>query len=291
MFALTRDLAKGRDVAEIVEPLAAVQRHMLAPLAANAGMVICRNDLVRSTVAWARLTRDIPHIIDQFRVEGIRVIPIKGLAYAAGIYTIPAERPMTDVDLLVQPTANAAARNKLVALGFERVPGPILHHASTWVRGDLVIDLHTSILVAGRSRIDLDAVWSRAVPGWPNGAERLEPVDELTFHLLHMARNRLHGPLLHVVDATRLASRGSIDQALDRARIWGVGTAARVAWRFVESIVEQSNSGLLAPKPVDVVAMTPPSAIRKIVFDVATSGGPKQLARRTLALALARLFS
>ena len=289
MFALTRNLAKGRDVTEIVAPLETVQRHLLAPLAARAGISLCKGDLVRATVAWANLVHDVPPIIERFRAIGARVIPIKGLAYAAGLYSAPAERPMTDVDLLIEQQYEASAQTVLADLGFERFPGPALHHASTWVRSGLVVDLHRNILGDGRSEIDLSAVWSRTLKGWPDGAERLDPIDELVFHLIHMARNRLCGALVNVIDATRLATRCPVDRALARATDWGVGHAARTAWSFVETIVEDRPSSWLEPSPSDVVAMRQPSAARKVIFDMATAGSVRHLARRSYALGVDRL--
>ncbi len=293
MFALTRDLAKRCDVTEIVAPLEGVRRHMLAALAARAGVKACRDDLVRATVAWGRLTAVVPPIVATLTNSGVRVIPIKGVSYAAGLYSSPAERPMTDVDLLVEPHAIAKARYLLREVGFtlaEDTPG---HHASTWVRDGLVIDLHRGIVGVGRSRIDFAKVWRRTVAGWPTGAERLDPHDELVFHLLHMARNRLCGPLVHVVDASRLESRvGSVEVALARAKEWGVGVAARAAWNYVHFIVNDGSRGWLAPRTEDVLAVHQPPMIRKFAFDVVTAGSPQQFVARALGYAtelLARL--
>ena len=286
MFALTRDLAKQRDVTEIVAPLEVVQRHLLAAMAGRAGAKSCRDDLVRATVAWGRLAATVPSIVSGFTARGIRVVPIKGVSYASGLYGAPVDRPMTDVDLLVEPASVEPARHILRELGFtleEDVPG---HHASTWVRGEQVLDLHRGILGLGRSRMDLGAVWKRTVEGWPLGAERLDPHDELAFHLLHMARNRLCGPLVHVVDAWRLAARvGGEILALERAESWGVGTAARTAWRFVELVISDAPRARLSPRTADVLAVRQPPLIRRLIFDVATAGSPQQFVARAVGYA------
>ena len=265
---------------------------MLAAMVGRAGVARCRDDLVRSTVAWGRLAIIVPPIVAALRAADVRVIPIKGVSYASGLYGVPAERPMTDVDVLVESHAVANARRILSELGFRLDEDPAGHHASTWVRDDLVIDLHHDIVGTGRSRIDLAQVWQRAGAGWPAGAERLEPHDELVFHLVHMARNRLCGPLVHVVDASRLAARvGSVAIALERARAWGVGTAVTVAWHFVQQIVDERARGWLTPRTEDVLAVQQPPLLRKIVFDVATAGSPKPFAARTLGYATRRFAS
>lgn len=286
MFALTRDLAKRCDVTEIVAPLEVVQRHMLAALAGRSGVKACRDDLIRATVAWGRLTAVIPPIVATLTSSGVRVIPIKGVSYAAGLYSSPAERPMTDVDLLVEPHAVAKARHLLREVGFTLSEDTLGHHASTWVRDGLVIDLHRGIVGAGRSQIDFAKVWRRTVDGWPAGAERLDPHDELVFHLLHMARNRLCGPLVHVVDASRLESRvGFVELALERAKEWGVGAAARAAWHYVQFIVNGGPRGWLAPRTEDVLAVHQPPMVRKLAFDVVTAGSPQQFVARALGYA------
>lgn len=285
MFALVRMLSSGRDVSEIAVHPTIVQRHQLGPLAASAGWAQFRDDLVRATVGWGRIERELPAIVDALDCRGIRVAPIKGVAYATTLYETPGQRPMTDIDLLVAPAEGAFARRILGELGFTCAHDPALHHASTWVRGSLVIDLHRDIVGTGRSQIDLDAVWSRVVPGWPKRAWRLEPVDELVFHLVHMARNRLCGPLVQVVDASRLLQRADALAALARAKEWGIEAAVRPALRFCRDIVDDvpHPGGWLSPSPGDLLAVQQPSTLRKLVFDVATAGSMRQLASRAVA--------
>lgn len=287
MFALIRDLAAGRDVTEIAVQPELVRRHQLGALAARASPMF-RDDLARSTLGWARITAELPAIIDRLVAAGVRVAPIKGVAYAPSLYALPVERPMTDIDLLVD--RHRVAEQVLAALGFAAEPGVALHHASTWVRAGLVIDLHRHIVAAGRSQIDLDAVWRRVTPGWPDGASRLEANDALVFHLVHMIRNRLCGPLIQVVDAARLLERADAGTALSRADAWGIGPACRLALRFCRDVLagRARPGGWLGPAPDDVLAARQPHAARKLMFDLATAGSPRQLAARVLGYGLSR---
>jgi hypothetical protein len=290
MFALVRDLANGCDVGEIVVPPWLVQRHLLGPLAARAGAHAFHDELVRATVAWAVLAREIPPVVDRLVAAGVPVAPIKGLAYATGLYSLPAERPMTDVDLLVPPTGERTARRLLAELHFTRVAGSPFHHASVWVRGKLVIDLHRGIIAPGRSRIDLDAVWARTSPGWPAGAVRLHASDELLFHYVHMIRNRLCGPLIHVVDAVRLTRRlpdGDACSVLARADEWRIGPAVRLAAQYCRDVVgvAERPGGWLGPAAANALDASQPGPLRKAVFDMATAGSPAQLAARIVGYA------
>jgi hypothetical protein len=295
MFALVRDLAAGRHVTEIALDPVTVQRHQLGPLAARAGMTAFRDDLVRSTIAWARIAAALPAVVDALWTAGVRATPIKGVSYATALYTIPAERPMTDIDLMVPPTAYAQARRVLTALGFRNDIRAPLHHASVWVRGDVIIDLHRGIIGAGRAHVDLDAVWERAREGWPQGACRFDPADELVFHLVHMARSRLCGPLIQVVDTARMLSRDNTISAvaLGRARAWGLGRAASVALRFCRDVLDNRPraGGWLGPSDDDVLAARQPSGPRKLAFDVAIAGSASQLAARVLGYIAIRIPS
>jgi len=294
MFALVRDLAAGRDVSEIAVDPELAQRHLLAPLAARHGAAGFRDDLVRSTVAWGATAVALPPVVAALVKAGVRVAAIKGVAYATALYETPAERPMTDVDLLVPDRSFAAASSILGELGFVREPVIPHHHATTWVRDSLVIDLHRNIVGLGRSRIDLDAVWQRTVAGWPDGASRLDPSDELVFHLVHMTRNRLCGPLIQVVDAARLLARlseASISIAIARGHEWGLAVPVELALRFCRELLAGARhpGGWLGPSADDVLRVRQPSTVRKIVFDLATAGSPSQLAARAVAYARSRL--
>jgi hypothetical protein len=285
LFTLVRQLAARSAVIEVSVPKWLVQLHRLAPLAARAGAASYRDDLVRATLEWARIEADLPAIVHALQGAGVDVAPIKGVAYAKQLYASPAERPMADIDLLVPLRQRERARSLLAAQGFRPAPAAALHHAEAWLRGDLAIDLHWNIIAPGRSRIDLDAVWSRTTPGWPDAARQLEPVDAFVFHLVHLARNRLRLPLINVVDTARLLEHVDANTALMRAREWGLGRATELALRFCTSILDAREgrpAGWLGPSRADVVECAEPSLPGKVLFDVAVAGSPRQLVSRVV---------
>jgi Uncharacterised nucleotidyltransferase len=289
MFALVRSLSARREVTEIAVSRWLVQRHNLASLAALAGVARCRDDLAAATVRWIAIAREVPELVARLGDANVGVAPIKGVAYAMGLYSTPAARPMTDVDLLVEPGRERDARRVLDRAGFRLVGDMPLHHASTWERGELTIDLHRNILAAGRSAIAMDDVWSRTRAGWPDGARRLESVDELVFHLVHMARNRLCGPLVQVVDAARLLEHATEADARERARHWEIDAAVDAALVHYHTVVDGRASSRLEPAENDVLFARQPSFVRKLVFDIAIAGSPRRAAVRLLAGALRRL--
>lgn len=291
MFALVRDLSARREVTEIPASRWLVHRHSLGALAALAGVSQLRDELAASTVRWIALTGEMPPLVRRFNDVGIGVAPIKGLAYAAGLYEHPAARPMTDVDLLVQPGCDAAARRVLDRAGFRLRFDIPMHHSSTWERGAITLDLHRSILPTGRGRLALDEIWARTRPGWPEGARRLESTDELVFHLLHMVRDRLCGPLIQVVDAARLLEHASVRDALDRAESWRVDAAVAAAATYCVAILDETRMPRLAPSEREVLFSWQPTRARKLVFDIRTAGSVQQLVARLVGAAMQRLAS
>jgi hypothetical protein len=189
---------------------------------------------------------------------------------------------MTDVDFWLQPGRDAQARGVLERAGFTLVNDIPLHHATMWTRNDLTIDLHRDILPVGRSKIALDDVWARTRDGWPDGARRLDPIDELVFHFAHMARNRLCGPLIQVVDAARLLEHASIEVVLARAAEWRIGAAVGTSAAFCSWVLGTSSRPRIAPSD-DAIAFAYQMPLwHKLMFDVATAGSVQAVAARAI---------
>lgn len=222
-----------------------VRRHMLAPLAYRAGLARFHRDYVASALLAELRAHGLREAGDALAAEGIPAAVIKGAAYLGRIYEDPAERPMSDVDLLVPPALHARAERVLRRLGFWRVGSPRqqsrLHHAVGYKRKGASIDLHRSIVQPWRSRVDVAALWQRAAPG-ADGFWRLDPVDEAVIHLGHIARHELMVPVINYVDAARLLDR--VDRAAieDRARAFRLGRGVRAALAMTDAIARGGPS-------------------------------------------------
>jgi len=276
LFTLVNQLATRSQVTEVAAPKWLVHRHGLAPLAARAGLAAYRPDLVRATVEWARIEQDLPLIVNALQSAGIRACALKGVSYAKTLYPSPAERPMSDIDLMVPPRDAARAREALATIGFvpfERTS--VLHHAIALVRGEVALDLHWNIIAPGRARVDLEAVWSR-VTG--DGLAHLDLADALTFHLIHLARNRLRLPLINVVDASRLLERASRMDALERARSWGLERPVANALRFCEELRDGCVPTGFTRDDIALVVQGSPA--HKVSFDLQMAGSPRQFVAR-----------
>lgn len=294
VFTLLRQLASQSVIPDASAAKLSVQRHGFGPLLARAGHVAYRADLARATLAWRNIELLLPPVVSALVGRGVAVAPIKGVSYATTLYAVPAERPMSDVDLLVDHQHVAAAVRTFRELGFQPAQAAVLHHAAPWVRGDFVIDLHWNIVPPGRARIDLTGVWSRMGTGWPEGACRLEHNDAVLFHLLHLVRNRMLLPLINVIDYTRLLERASLSVVLDRACEWRARNAVAAALRFCRDVLDDTVArpgGWSGPSRDDLAELREPSSVRKIVFDVATASSPREVVSRAAHTAANRTLA
>src|SRR5687767_9206241 len=69
----------------------------------------------------ARIREFLP-LYEALRQLGIRVIPLKGLDFLIRSYRTLGQRPMVDIDLLIQKNDIAAAARFFEARGYARIP-------------------------------------------------------------------------------------------------------------------------------------------------------------------------
>lgn len=94
--------------------------------------------------------------------SGIVVMPVKGALLQHWLYDDPAERPLTDVDLLVRPDEFGTAVTRLEAAGYERthhgsVGGSVLHTPF-----GLALDLHSQLFDRARYRMPTRDLFARS---------------------------------------------------------------------------------------------------------------------------------
>lgn len=250
-----------------------VRRHLLGPLAYEAGAVQFRSDHVMSAVQADRRAELLQEVVDTLARQGIVPLLLKGVAYAGTIYPNVAARPMSDIDLLVRPSRFEAAFKALRRIGFWHVGGPHqrspAHHALTLKRRDAAIDLHRHIVHAGRSRIDLDDLWRRARPSHVAGALRAAPGDEYLLHVAHLGRHELSVPLVNFVDAARLRVRA--DDVTGLAREWGLEHTIGAVDRAIALLLgDRGSRRPWDPELAELLGvLSPPRALqilRKIMY-------------------------
>ena len=230
-------------------PLDSIRHHLLAPLAFSVGVAAFRNDYIASSLRAEQRDALIAEVHSAFAAASIDAILLKGAAYAGSLYPDAAHRPMSDVDVLVRAECHNAAQLELRRLGFWHV-GPEFqnsphHHALGMKRRDGAIDLHRHIMQGGRTRIALPDVWSRAIASHHANAMRMEPIDEILFHLAHIGRHEFIVPLISYVDATRLLARlteSDRNKLTQRAESWGLSHVLSTARRCLVRLFEGASA-------------------------------------------------
>lgn len=296
------------DATELPDDL--VRRHFLAPLAYRAGVARFRKDYISSALTAELRANLLDEATRAMAAQEIPVLLYKGIAYAGRIYTDAAERPMSDIDLLVPAARHEGAAGVLRRLGYW-VSGSNrqvsrLHHAVCFKRKDAAIDLHRSVMQPWRSRIDIDSIWRRARAASQTVSEAgsathirpfmtMEPVDEAVLHLAHIARHELRVPIINYVDSIRLidAIADGPARVLARARTFRIGRAVASALAMsltaaseVDLATQLKACGLPSlparlgalPSVREVIADRPLSRPLQIVRKALLVDGPRELA-------------
>ncbi len=261
-----------------------VRQHRLASLAHQLGLPGYRDDFVHAALAaelWKQGLHEVLHAFDSAEIPTCR---LKGSAYFLVLYNDPAERLMGDLDLLVPPERFGEATNILCRLGFaartnkDFVFAPS-HHALTFDRGPLTVDLHRNMMQERRSSIDLVGIWQRA----DLSNHRPHALDEIVLHICHMIRSELMVPLATFVDLALLLRQPGIKRSdvLARCDSFRVGRGARVVLAM-HDLLATGKGGRAVPYPLpsadELVCMPQLPRLRQLLSKVLLVDGPRELA-------------
>jgi hypothetical protein len=170
----------------------------------------------KATITGISIADAAAPVVRALREAGASALVLKGLALAHAFYPHPGLRPMSDVDLLVEPSRFAQSRAALEELGWtiaEPEPEARLRHlhGAAYRKSDAPeIDLHTRALAESASPEADAGFFSRAVSldiaGTP--AMTLSPGDHLLVVCVHGLRWSA-APAVHwVADAVMILRRG-----------------------------------------------------------------------------------
>jgi Uncharacterised nucleotidyltransferase len=198
-----------------------------------------------------RIAAELEAIDDRARSQGLAAVALKGAAlHALGVYT-PGERPMADIDLLVQEADAQRAAEVLASLGYLQTAAiwkhQIFEHAPSraqaraWqaavatvplgehVNYPVKIELHTRIV----EKLPLTeiAITGLMFPPRPSpGLNAYPSTNALLLHLLLHAAGNMCGRqlrLMHLHDLARLAGKMTAD---DWTELLGMLPAAQAPW-------------------------------------------------------------
>lgn len=189
----------------------------------------------------------------RLRARGIRPIVLKGADLATSLYPNVALRPMSDVDLWIEPDQISAAEETLAELGYrpgcpEMNPGlaRAVKHARLYVKGvkdSIAVDLHWSLVGHDDDRRAPELSWFRKRAR----GMRLDATAHLLYLAAHMKLQHYdeRPSLLWLCDFALLAQRRCVrwDELVERAHAFGwsqalAATAAEVEDRLAVSLPE-----------------------------------------------------
>lgn len=103
----------------------------------------------------------------------VPALALKGARLAHTVYPDPAQRPRTDIDVLIAPDTLASARSVLGSLGYEpqfTIEGGSPKEQEAWLRsspdGSFMIDLHWKLRnhPCLKDRFDFEEQWKASIP-------------------------------------------------------------------------------------------------------------------------------
>lgn len=290
MRGFVADVMRGRPMGA-APPVALVQAGHLGPIAYRRGMSELRGEYAASAIVAMRRSAVLAEVVRALARRGVEVALLKGVAFAGTIYPDPAERPMLDIDLLAPRRQLPEAMLGMIELGFARTGSPRglsgYYHALEYARGDMIVELHRSVVQHGRTGVRIGDVWRRAAVDPAIGAARLDPVDDLLFALLHVARSELAVPALNYVDLQRLldrldgAARGELER---RTRAYRVERAVESALAMTELLADgrpgriRVRGGAVLPTSDQVLLGVRPGRLRQIAQKMVLTEGAREVA-------------
>ena len=140
-------------------------------------------------------------------LEGIDLIVLKGAYLVRSVYTTPALRRFSDIDVLVRKADLVEIENRLAKTDYRRVGGEITDESTGNERDSLVyrrqdegpgLHIHWHLIKSDtpaytRVELDIDAIWNAAARD-SDGQLQMNPVHRvihLSEHVLHHSYNRL----------------------------------------------------------------------------------------------------
>jgi hypothetical protein len=213
---------------------------------------------------------------------GVRAIVYKGQEYLDRIYRDPGARPMADVDLLVQPEDADRAEAALVAAGYVVDDTHATMHERKLVKNGVAVDLHRSLMQAGRAAIEQAEFFARALPcEAAPGLLVLEATDALLSHCIAQTVKAYRVPASSYLELQALFDAADAEEALARARRYRLCSALYASLRVLGALGHAAARSLCHRVPL--------SLARRACLDALSSGfalgGVSRVPRSALLLA------
>jgi hypothetical protein len=212
---------------------------------------------------------------------GVKAVLIKGIALARRLYDFPHQRPMRDIDVLVDAPDFERAVRVLARAGLAH---PVSHgqraHEQNLAGDGYWIDLHRDLVGTGRSRIPLgpSVLERRRRDGDLWCSDDVGTFLTLTVHLA--LTEYVTGRWIRTLDLHRWVQRTTVDWdgCVAAVQSAGLATACWTALRYAEQILQ-------TPVPASVMRRLQPAPLRRSYLGAWLRHDPARLYQRRPLLA------
>jgi len=224
------------------EEARALALHGVAPLVYSVARVPQLRDYAMHAAALEPLRlADVRAVLEALAARGVDALLMKGTPLAYDLYPAPELRPRGDTDLLIRRDSVEAARDVMLALGFEeRITSGDEHgiRQVAFTRNEHTYDIHWDItntpLFSETLRFDELRARAVAVPAIGAGALALASVDALLLACIHrVAHHHDSERLIWLVDIALLRDRMPREE---HGRFWRLAADRRVLGVCMRSV-------------------------------------------------------
>jgi len=208
-------------------------------------------------------------VLEKLAGKGIPVIPLKGAALARDLYPSIAVRPMFDIDLLVRredlPAVDEVLRKNRYRPLSAPDPGKGFTYESHYIKetkAPVVLEIHWNLGEENRYRLDIDGIWSRAVPNAGGTGLAMSAEDTLLYLAQHFFKHYLFKRLIWLCDIHEWIGREDIrwDLLIERAQSQSIATFLFYTLKIYEDFYETD----LPIRPESILKIGP---LRKAVLN------------------------
>jgi len=223
-----------------------------APVAGNSAPAAWRSLFLESLSHTLQRQRQLAEILGACACAHISVIPLKGAWLSESVYDDPAQRSMSDLDLLIRADDRDACHALFLALGYAE-KCDVLHN--TFANDQVyrhatrpyLVEMHwgfTSDMTPDAQTPDVDAIWQRTFEAelLCQPVKQLDPEDLLAHLVQHILHHQFAIPLRSYLDIALLLKRfgnrlsaAGLDAAADR---WKVGRAISFVIELVSYVFD-----------------------------------------------------
>ncbi|CAN7157292.1 nucleotidyltransferase family protein [Devosia sp. LjRoot16] len=200
--------------------------------------------------------RGIAAKVDRYIAERqLEAVIVKGPVFARQLYPTPSDRPFTDIDIMVAPSARAPIGELLTGLGYQLFRKPLLDHTEQnqeekWIQPDmdaLLIEVHGNLVHYQGLRRRVSFGYGEFMASGQGNASAGLPqffvavVHAALGHKFHQLRL-----LVDVLQAFRHLTPDEVTALPEMARRLGLGLEARLCLELVAALFEVPGAGAAA---------------------------------------------